>query len=437
MGSIRESSSYLISFQLVIDWQAWIGWRLALLFANPDGSQPVMAKETESLMAIPESDRDDFALIGESPAMVALRMEMDLAARSQAKVLISGETGAGKEVVARLIHHNGQRRSRRFVALNCSGIPETLLESELFGHTRGSFTGAYRDKPGLVRLADNGTLFLDELGEMSLRMQAVLLRFAETGEVQPVGADGPTGRTDVRLITATHRDLRAQIDSGAFREDLYYRLNVIQIRVPPLRERGETDVRQLLHFFLHRASALHALPVPQLTADTERMLIAYRWPGNVRELKNITERLVVGNAIGPVTPDALPPDVRGGDAPAGVSRTKAAAQGTPASTTVAAPPTTVAEGLWDRMLNGESFWTVVHQPFKSHDLTRADVRALIFRGLQYTRGNYRQLVKLFHMPDSDYKRFLSFLSQHDCNLPFQAHRAGDAQAPGDRIQVAC
>ena len=391
-------------------------------------------------MSNPGPEREDFALIGESPAMVALRMEMELAARSQAKVLISGETGAGKEVVARLIHHNGPRRARRFVALNCSGIPETLLESELFGHTRGSFTGAYRDKPGLVRLADNGTLFLDELGEMSLRMQAVLLRFAETGEVQPVGADGPTGRTDVRLITATHRDLRTQIDAGAFREDLYYRLNVIQIRVPPLRERGEADVRQLLHYFLQRASDAHALPVPDLAAETERLLLAYRWPGNVRELKNITERLVVGNSVGLITPDALPPDVRAVDS-GSASQHRAKAASAPASTAPAAtasPSTSVADGLWERLINGESFWTVVHQPFKSHDLTRADVRALIFRGLQHTRGNYRQLVKLFHMPDSDYKRFLSFLSQHDCNLPFQAHRAGDAQSPADeRVQVAC
>ena len=165
-------------------------------------------------------DREEVALVGESAVMTALRAELEIAARSQAKVLVTGETGVGKEVVARLIHQTGARRSRRFVAINCSGVPETLLESELFGHTRGSFTGAYRDKPGLVRLADGGTLFLDELGEMSLRMQAVLLRFAETGEVQPVGADGPMGHTDVRLITATHRNLRAQIDSNAFREDL-------------------------------------------------------------------------------------------------------------------------------------------------------------------------------------------------------------------------
>jgi DNA-binding NtrC family response regulator len=383
-------------------------------------------------MSTPGLEREEFALIGESAPMIALRAELELAARSQAKVLISGETGVGKEVVARLIHHEGVRRARRFVALNCSGIPETLLESELFGHTRGSFTGAYRDKPGLVRLADNGTLFLDELGEMSLRMQAVLLRFAETGEVQPVGADGPTGRTDVRLITATHRDLRAQIDAGAFREDLYYRLNVIQIRVPPLRERGEDDVRRLLHYFLQRGSQAHGLPSPTLTAETEQLLLAYRWPGNVRELKNVTERLVVGHARGPVTPDDLPPDVRIADG--GLTRQAAKVAAAPAApgSPGAARPGTVADVLWERLMKGESFWTVVHQPFKSHDLTRADVRALIFRGLQQTRGNYRQLVKLFHMPESDYKRFLSFLSQHDCNLPFQAHRAGDAQVPPDR-----
>src|SRR5437867_4670038 len=290
-------------------------------------------------MANPGWEREDFALIGESAAMVGLRAETELAARSQAKVLISGETGAGKEVVARLIHHNGPRRTRRFVALNCSGIPETLLESELFGHTRGSFTGAYRDKPGLVRLADNGTLFLDELGEMSLRMQAVLLRFAETGEVQPVGADGPTGRTDVRLITATHRDLRTQIDASLFREDLYYRLNVIQIRVPPLRERGEADVRQLLHYFLQRASDAHSLPLPTMTADTEKLLLAYRWPGNVRELKNVTERLVVGNSIGPVTPDDLPPDVRA--AQSGLAGSSRGHQTSAAPATNAAPAPSV------------------------------------------------------------------------------------------------
>jgi DNA-binding NtrC family response regulator len=392
-------------------------------------------------MANSGSERDDVSLIGESEAMIALRSETALAARSQAKVLISGETGVGKEVVARLIHNNGIRRPQRFVALNCSGIPETLLESELFGHTRGSFTGAYRDKPGLVRLADKGTLFLDELGEMSLRMQAVLLRFAETGEVQPVGADGPIGHTDVRLITATHRNLRTQIDAGAFREDLYYRLNVIQIRVPPLRDRGDEDVRQLLHFFLKRASEAHSLPIPTLTTDTENLLLAYRWPGNVRELKNVTERLVVGNSVGPVTPDDLPQDLRSTEIvrPGSYRSLQVAVPGSTTKAAALPQAVAVADVLWERMVVGESFWVVVHQPFKSHDLTRADVRALIFRGLQHTRGNYRQLVKLFHMPESDYKRFLSFLSQHDCNLPFQAHRAGEAMAPvaNKGLELAC
>ncbi len=396
-------------------------------------------------MSNPGMSRDEIALIGESAAMTTLRMEIDTAARSQAKVLVTGETGVGKEVVAHLIHHLGARKSRRFVAVNCSGIPETLLESELFGHTRGSFTGAYRDKPGLVRLADSGTLFLDELGEMSLRMQAVLLRFAETGEVQPVGADGPVGRTDVRLITATHRDLRSQIDAGAFREDLYYRLNVIQIRVPALRERGD-DVRLLLHYFLRQASEGHALPIPRLTSEAEQLLLSHRWPGNVRELKNVAERLVVSGISRAITPNDLPQDVHNGQGRAVVTpmvrvvKAPVFEQSVPEvviPAPVSRPP--AADALWERLVAGEDFWSVVHQPFKAHDLTRSDLRAIIFRGLQHTRGNYRQLVRTFHMPDSDYKRFLSFLSQHDCNLPFQAHRTGDAMASADRsaYEVAC
>jgi DNA-binding NtrC family response regulator len=384
--------------------------------------------------------QDEVALLGESAAMAALRVEIETATRSQAKIMVSGETGVGKEVVARLIHQMGARCSRRFVAINCSGIPETLLESELFGHTRGSFTGAYRDKPGLVRLADGGTLFLDELGEMSLRMQAVLLRFVETGEVQPVGADGPVGHADVRLITATHRDLRAEIDAGSFREDLYYRLNVIQIQVPPLRDRGE-DVRQLLHHFLRESSHAHGLSLPTITPEAEQLLLNHRWPGNVRELKNVAERLVVGCPAGRVTPDDLPHDLRSdrnGARPIVVKT--ACAEPTSNAPNVAGPRALdVADALWQRLMNGEDFWSVVHQPFKSHDLTRRDLRGVIFRGLEHTRGNYRQLVRTFHMPDTDYKRFLSFLSQHDCNLPFQAHRAGEAQAPiaPSVYEVAC
>ena len=254
---------------------------------------------------------EEVSFLGESPAIVAIRREIREAARTHAKVLILGETGVGKEVVANLIHRHGPRQGRAFVALNCSGIPETLLESELFGHVRGSFTGAYRDKPGLVHQAEGGTLFLDELGEMSLRMQAVLLRFSETGDVQPVGADRPSARANVRLITATNRDLRAQIVEGKFREDLYYRLNVIQLRIPPVREHP-SDIPLLLRHFLEQASGAHRLPCPVLSPEAEAALRAYPWPGNVRELKNLTERLVVRDMNGPVMLDDLPAELLDG-----------------------------------------------------------------------------------------------------------------------------
>ena len=190
-------------------------------------------------------------LIGSSDAMQRLREDVDAAARSDAKVLIVGETGVGKEIVARMIHETGRRRTRNFVTINCAGLPDSLLESELFGHVRGSFTGAYRDKPGLAAMAHNGTLFLDELGETSLRMQALLLRFVENGEIQRVGSDRIDGRVDVRIIAATNRNLAKRIGEGEFREDLYYRLNVIRLAIPPLRERGD-DVTMLLRHYLSR-----------------------------------------------------------------------------------------------------------------------------------------------------------------------------------------
>jgi len=380
-------------------------------------------------------------LIGESPALVELRRDIQAAARTGAKVLILGETGVGKEVVAQLIHAQSPRVSRPFVAVNCSGIPETLLESELFGHVRGSFTGAYRDKPGLVRQADHGTLFLDELGEMSLRMQAVLLRFAETGEIQPIGSDSVTGRTDVRLITATNRDLRKQIEAGAFREDLYYRLNVIQISVPPLRQRGK-DVLLLLRHYLERASEAHRLPLPELTPDAEGVLLAYSWPGNIRELKNLTERLVVRAHQDPITVDDLPQEARAEAAPAvAVAQALVAedatarTQGLPGQRHVVRG-TETADKLWTRLMAGEDFWTVVHQPFKAHELTRDDLAALIDKGLQHTRGSYRALLTTFGLPTSDYKRFHAFLYQQNCNLPVGPYRSAKASIRSPRSDSA-
>src|SRR5215213_10474951 len=200
-------------------------------------------------------------LIGKSAAMDELREEIARVARSDAKVLITGESGVGKELVAAAVHAQSARAQRAFVAVNCAGIPETLLESELFGHVKGSFTGAYRDKPGKLEMAADGTIFLDEIGEMTLRMQGLLLRFLETGDLQKVGAHRAEGRVDVRVIAATNKNLRDLIAQGQFREDLFYRLNVIHIAVPPLRERKE-DIPQLIDHFLRHFTQNNGSKVP-------------------------------------------------------------------------------------------------------------------------------------------------------------------------------
>ena len=368
---------------------------------------------------------------------MTLRREIREAARTNAKVLILGETGVGKEVVARLIHRGGQRHGRPLVALNCSGIPETLLESELFGHVRGSFTGAYRDKPGLVHQAEGGTLFLDELGEMSVRMQAVLLRFTETGDVQPVGADRPSTRANVRLITATNRDLRAQIVEGKFREDLYYRLNVIQLRVPPVREHP-ADIPLLLRHFLGEASVAHGLPCPVLSPEAEAALRRYPWPGNVRELKNLTERLVVRDIHGPIVPDDLPVELLEALRP---SRSEDVASGPPlrvpaGSNEIGCACSSMAEILWQRMIDGDNFWSVATL-YKSHDITRADLQKLIHMALQRTHGNYHAVLRLFNLPERDYKRFQAFLFQHKCNLPFRTYRSGELLAASMKPAPQC
>ncbi len=362
-----------------------------------------------------------FVLVGHSDAIRAVDTELDCAARTDAKVLITGETGVGKEVVARLIHTRSARAAAPLVTVNCAGLPDSLLESELFGHARGSFTGAYRDKPGLLELAPNGTVFLDEVGEMSMRMQAVLLRFLETGELQRVGADRPHARVNVRLITATNRDLHKEIGSGAFREDLYFRLNVIRICVPPLRERRE-DIPALVEYFVENYSRQHQLPRPEFSAATMDVLVTYGWPGNVRELNNVIERAILRAQNRVVKPSDLPPEV--------------APKAQPPQTTSSTPATpatrTTADQLVERMLNhGESFWTAVYPLFMARDLTRDDLRNIVRVGLEASNGSYRIAIGLFNMPPDDYKRFLGFLRKYDCHLPFRSFRMVPRR-PSDR-----
>jgi len=231
-------------------------------------------------------------LIGESAAIRQLHDDLRQAGGWDAKILITGESGVGKEIAARLVHSYSARRSRPFCAINCSGVADSLLESELFGHARGSFTGAYRDKTGIIEQADGGTLFMDEVGETSLRMQAALLRFLENGEIQPVGASRHGSSVNVRVIAATNRVLLDCVSAREFRADLYYRLNVIHLVVPPLRDRRE-DIEPLLRYFLQTVAGRYRTAPPEISRETLNALARYEWPGNVRELRNVAERILV------------------------------------------------------------------------------------------------------------------------------------------------
>src|SRR5205814_4680806 len=224
--------------------------------------------------------------------MLEVLEEAQYAAPTESKVLITGESGVGKEVLAHVIHQRSPRARRPMITINCAGVPETLLESELFGHTRGSFTDAHRDKKGLLEMADRGTVLLDEVGEMSMRMQSMLLRFLEGGEIQRIGAEGQHARVDVRIIAATNRDLFERTQQKEFREDLYYRLNVVHLVVPPLRARAE-DVRMLFEHFLRLMAEQYRLPQCRMSEEAFAELETYHWPGNIRELKNIAERVAV------------------------------------------------------------------------------------------------------------------------------------------------
>jgi len=342
--------------------------------------------------------------------MIDLREEIGRVARSDAKVLVTGESGVGKELVAREIHARSLRAHRIFAPVNCAGLPETLLESELFGHVKGSFTGAYRDKPGKLEVAHEGTIFLDEVGEMSLRMQGLLLRFLETGELQKVGSERAAGIANVRVIAATNRPLSGLITQGLFREDLFYRLNVIHLIVPPLRDRRD-DIPRMAEYFLHRFVTTNRSIVESIGPDAMTALAEYHWPGNVRELENVIERLVVVGRRPVIGVEDLPPDVRG-------SRPKAAAPAV-----APARNANVVDDLYTRLTtNRECFWTSVYPLYMQREITRTHVRDLVQKGLEEARGNYKIMVQLFNMESSDYKKFLNFLRKHQCQLPFKEYR---------------
>ena len=351
------------------------------------------------------------SIIGSSPALQRVLAAAAQLATSSVRVLITGETGVGKDLLARSIHCQSSRAHRRFVALNCAGLSETLLESELFGHVKGSFTGAYRDRVGCLEQAHHGTLFLDEIGEMSLRMQALLLRTLETGEIRPVGSDGAPLHVDVRVISATNRNLVEMIEQGTFREDLYYRINVAHLEVPPLRERVEDIEAIVKHLIAANGSPL------VLDDAVMRLFQKHRWPGNIRELQNVIGSLAGSVRGRPVMPEDLPRAILGqsGRGPSFRERRR-----------------TVADELYEGLTSGTlRFWEDVYPAFNRRDLTRADLRTLIRRGLATSAGSYRRLLPVFRIDRQDYKRLLNFLAAHDCVVD---HRTFSAS--GRPIDVA-
>jgi DNA-binding NtrC family response regulator len=247
-------------------------------------------------------------IVGHSKVLLQVLEMASRVAQRDSTVLIHGETGTGKELLARAMHHNSRRRSRPFVTINWGAIPKELLEAELFGYTRGAFTGAHAPKPGKIELADGGTLFLDEVGELPLEMQVKLLRLLQHGEVDKIGS-AAAGTVDVRVIAATHRNLQAMIEDGSFREDLYYRLAVVPLELPPLRERRE-DIPELAQHLFAKLKQRHGMPHLRIRPAVMSCLASFRWPGNVRELENVIERMVVLSAGDEITEADLPEQIR-------------------------------------------------------------------------------------------------------------------------------
>ena len=320
------------------------------------------AASMEELAAIPRGKKAEsdpgpgLGLIGTSASMQKIYKLVGQVARADATVLLLGESGTGKELIARAIYANSPRAARPYVAINCAAIPDTLLESELFGHERGAFTGALTQRIGKFERADGGTIFLDEIGDMPLALQAKLLRILQNGEFQRLGGD-QTLRTRVRVIAATNKDLAAMVKAKTFREDLFYRLNVVMIQLPPLRERGE-DILPLAEYFLQRGGKEKRL---KLSAAAKKSLLVHRWPGNVRELENAVQRAVVCAASDTIEPGDL---------------------------------SFALEGSIPACAQGGDWWDTLKASFQGHDLLGAAEKQLVERALQESGGNVKKAAEI-------------------------------------------
>jgi two-component system response regulator AtoC len=303
-------------------------------------------------------------VVGHSAALRDVVAVARKVARHPSTVLVTGESGTGKELIARLVHSASPRAAKAFVAVNCAAIPEALLESELFGHARGAFTGAMQERRGLFEEADGGTIFLDEIGDLPLALQVKLLRVLQEGEIRRVG-DNASRTVDVRVVTATSRDLETEVRTNRFRADLYYRVNVVRLHLPPLRERGE-DIAELAKHFAATHAARLGMPAPTVTAAALRALMDYSWPGNVRELENVIERALVLAEDGTIGAEQLPAAVRG----------------------VVAPP--MSEGDGESWGSGNGDLSVKRQ-------TESLERTLIRQALERTGGNRTRAAQLLDL----------------------------------------
>ncbi len=315
--------------------------------------------------------------------MHMLREKVKLAARVSSSVLVTGESGTGKELVARAIHEYSERRTAKFIAVDCGALPDDLIESELFGHKRGAFTTAVADKPGLFEEANGGTLFLDEIANTSRRFQAKLLRALQDRQVRRLG-DVIMRKLDLRLIAATNCELMPMVRKGDFREDLYYRLNVFPIQVPPLRRRME-DIPLLVEHILHARGK-------RMSDAGVAKLMTYNFPGNVRELENVVESAACTAAGTLIDADD-----------------------------VTLPLETDRPWHFEEVIVGD-FWESVARPYAERLITKNQVEHLIRQGLERTGGSYKKMLPLFRIPESDYKRFMDFLRRHNCNIDFRGYR---------------
>jgi len=366
---------------------------------------------SSALAALPADDCNDNSdfedIIGDSPTLrIAITRVLEVAP-TDASVVLLGETGTGKELFARAVHNRSHRRGRPFIRVNCAALPPTLIETELFGHERGAFTGAVAMRRGRFELADKGTLFLDEIGDLPVDVQAKLLRVLQEGEFERVGSSEPR-QVDVRVVAATHHDLSAIVKEGRFRADLFYRLNVFPIALPPLRERPE-DIPRLVWFFVNRRQRALNRKITRIPPGVFAALQQHTWPGNVRELENVIERLVVTVQGQSIELDHLSSEIRHQAVVSFRPRRERRK--------------TVADELYKRMIDQhESFWTTVYPLFMDREITRNNVREVVRRGLEEARGNYKIVARLFNMESRDYKRFLNFLRKHDCQIPFKEYR---------------